>query len=151
MRVERIEAPDSCDGTEGLLAIVLFRLPGVRMEPGVNFLTEPDLPQQVACIRHPAGHVIEPHTHNVIPREVRLTQEVLVIQRGTLRIDFFTSSREYVGSRQLQAGDVVILIGGGHGFEVLEDVELIEVKQGPYLGARDKVRFLEEPCKHTSN
>ena len=63
------------------------------------------------------------------------------MRRGKLRVDFYNSQREYVNSNVLEAGDVLLLIAGGHGFEVLEDIEMIEVKQGPYLGEQDKTRF----------
>ena len=110
-------------------------------EPGVHFFTEDDLSQQLAYMRHPAGKVIEPHVHNPIPREVHYTQEVLLIKKGKLRVDFYTDEQEYLESRTLEAGDVILLIQGGHGFKVLEELEMFEVKQGPYAGDSDKTRF----------
>jgi mannose-6-phosphate isomerase-like protein (cupin superfamily) len=92
-------------------------------------------------MRHPTGRVIEPHVHNPVRREVHYTQEVLLIKKGRLRVDFYTESQTYLTSRVLEAGDVVLLATGGHGFEVLEEVEMIEVKQGPYAGDSDKTRF----------
>jgi mannose-6-phosphate isomerase-like protein (cupin superfamily) len=85
--------------------------------------------------------VIEPHVHNPVPREVHYTQEVLFIKRGRLRVDFYSEQQAYLESRVLEAGDVILLITGGHGFEVLEEVEMFEVKQGPYVGEQDKTRF----------
>lgn len=110
-------------------------------EPGVRFFTPGYLSQQLAYMRHPTGHVIPPHVHNPVPREVQYTQEVLFLRRGRLRVDFYSDAREYLESRILEAGDVILLATGGHGFEVLEDVEMIEVKQGPYAGDADKTRF----------
>ncbi|HSW61451.1 MAG TPA: hypothetical protein VLJ60_11665, partial [bacterium] len=78
--------------------------------------------------------------HN--PREVVYTQEVLVMRKGKLRVDFYDNERNYLESRILEAGDVILLASGGHGFEVIEDVEMIEVKQGPYAGENDKTRFV---------
>ena len=110
--------------------------------PGVSFFTPNDLSQQLAFIRHPAGHVIESHVHNEVRREVQLTQETLFIRRGKLRVDFYNDEQLYLESRILEAGDAILLIQGGHGFEVLEEVEMFEVKQGPYTGDRDKTRFI---------
>ena len=87
------------------------------------------------------GKVIPAHTHNLVPREVSYTQEALFIRKGKVRVDFYTQQQEYRLSRVLGAGDVVLLIAGGHGFEVLEDLNMIEVKQGPYVGDADKTRF----------
>jgi hypothetical protein len=89
-------------------------------------------------MHHPKGKTILPHIHNPVPREVLYTQETLFIKKGKLRIDFYDTDKKYFGSRILQDGDVLFLITGGHGFEVLEEVEMIEVKQGPYTGDCDK-------------
>jgi mannose-6-phosphate isomerase-like protein (cupin superfamily) len=113
--------------------------------PGVRFFTPGSFSQQLAHMSHPAGRIIEPHLHNPVRREVHLTNEVLVLRRGRLRVDFYTRSKEYRESRVLEAGDVILLIKGGHGFEVIEDVEMIEVKQGPYAGDEDKTRFPYDP------
>lgn len=110
--------------------------------PGVNFFTPHNLSQQLAFISHPPGRLIEPHVHNPVPREVLNTQEVLVIRKGRLRVDFYDDDRNLVTSRELGAGDVMLLAEGGHGFEVLEELEMIEVKQGPYQGGADKTRFI---------
>jgi mannose-6-phosphate isomerase-like protein (cupin superfamily) len=110
--------------------------------PGIHFFTSGDLSQQLAHMRHPTGQMIAPHVHNPVAREVHYTQEVLFIKRGRLRVDFYTQAQMYLESRVLQAGDVILLATGGHGFEVLEEVEMIEVKQGPYAGEADKTRFV---------
>lgn len=110
-------------------------------KPGISFFTPNDLSQQLAYMRHPAGKAIAPHVHNPVSRQVHYTQEVLFIKRGRLRVDFYDSSRCYLRSRILEAGDVILLATGGHGFEVLEEIEMIEVKQGPYAGESDKTRF----------
>ena len=108
---------------------------------GIHFFTPNDLSQQLAYMRHPAGKVIDPHIHNPVHRNVQYTQEVLFIKRGRLRVDFYDNDQTYLESRILQAGDVILLATGGHGFEVLEEIEMIEVKQGPYAGDDDKTRF----------
>lgn len=124
---------------EGIIFAIIVR--ARFQEPGIHFFTENELSQQLAFMRHPAGKLIEPHVHNPVPREVQFTQEALFIRKGRLRVDFYDSGRQYLESRILKPGDVILLIQGGHGFEVLEEVEMIEVKQGPYVGERDKTRF----------
>ena len=111
-------------------------------EPGINFFTKNSVSQQLAFMRHPAGKSIAPHVHNPVPRQIQYTQEVLFIRKGRLRVDFYDTEQHYLESRILEAGDVILLMQGGHGFEVLEEVEMIEVKQGPYVGEQDKTRFV---------
>lgn len=107
----------------------------------VNFLTPDEYSQQVAYMHHQTGKVIDAHVHNPVHRSIVMTQEVLFIKKGKLRVDFYDDSEKYIESRILEAGDVILLVSGGHGFTVLEEVEMIEVKQGPYSGDRDKRRF----------
>jgi len=121
-----------------LLAIIVSNRFDMK---GVHFFTSNELSQQLAYMRHPAGRVIQPHVHNPVPREIHYTQEVLFIKRGKLRVDFYSERLVYLTSRFLEAGDVLLLATGGHGFEVLEEIEMIEVKQGPYAGDSDKTRF----------
>ena len=92
-------------------------------------------------MKHPVGKIIQPHVHNSINREVHFTKEVLFIRKGKIRVDFYTDEQKYVESHILETGDVILLSEGGHGFEILEETEMIEVKQGPYVGEQDKVRF----------
>jgi len=121
-----------------LLALIIS---GRFRKPGIHFFTPGEFSQQLAYMEHPAGKLIAPHVHNPVPREVQYTQEVLFIRKGLLRVDFYDHAQNYLKSRMLEAGDVVLLIEGGHGFEVMEDIEMIEVKQGPYAGEQDKTRF----------
>lgn len=108
---------------------------------GISFFTEDHFSQQLGYMNRPTGYVIEPHRHNLVAREVVLTQEVLFIKSGKVRVDFYDEEQCYLHSRILHAGDVILLAAGGHGFEMMEPSEIIEVKQGPYVGERDKVRF----------
>lgn len=108
---------------------------------GVDFITPNEYSQQVAYMHHPTGKVIDAHVHNLVHRNVVLTQEVLFIKKGILRVDFYDEYEDYLESRDLQAGDIILLVSGGHGFHVIEEVEMIEVKQGPYSGDQDKKRF----------
>lgn len=108
---------------------------------GVEFFTPNDFSQQLAFMKHAKGKEIQPHLHNVVTREVHYTKEVLIIRKGVLEVDFYDDNKKYLESRELYAGDVILLAFGGHGFKCLDDVEMIEVKQGPYLGDADKIRF----------
>jgi len=110
-------------------------------KPGIHFFTPDDFSQQLGYMKHPKGKIIEPHVHNPVHRQVEYTQEVLFIKSGKIRIDFYDVNQEYLESHILVKNDVILLIKGGHGFEVLEDIEMIEVKQGPYVGENDKTHF----------
>lgn len=131
-------APETiCD--KGLtLAVIIWH---DFCKDGIHFVTPDHLPQQVAYMRHPAGKQIQPHIHHPITRHVNHSQEVLFIKKGKLRVDFYTEDQKYYGNRVLTSGDVIVLINGGHGFTVLEEVEMIEVKQGPYVGDHERIQF----------
>lgn len=92
-------------------------------------------------MRHPKNVVIKAHVHNVIKREISVTQEVLILKKGQMRLDLYSNDKEYIESVVMNSGDIVFLASGGHGIKCLDEVEVIEVKQGPYLGEADKVRF----------
>ena len=108
---------------------------------GIEFFTSDNYSQQLAYMKRPAGYKIEPHVHNRIRREVLYTQEVLFIRKGKVKVDFYNSDLNFIDSQVLHTGDVILLASGGHAFEILEETEMIEVKQGPYAGEEDKIRF----------
>jgi hypothetical protein len=108
---------------------------------GIEFFTPNNFSQQLAYMNRPEGYIIAPHVHNKVKREVMFTNEVLFIKSGNVRVDFYNEAKGYIESRILSTGDVILLASGGHGFEMLEDTEIIEVKQGPYVGEMDKERF----------
>lgn len=110
-------------------------------KPGINFFTPNDYSQQLAYMSHPKGKEIQPHVHKKVEREVLYTQETLFIRKGKLQVDFYSDDQNFLESRILESGDVILLIQGGHGFKVLENLEMFEVKQGPYAGDEDKIRF----------
>ncbi|MHB8843606.1 MAG: cupin domain-containing protein [Nitrospirota bacterium] len=110
--------------------------------PGISFFTPGEFSQQLAYLNYPAGKIIEPHIHNKTSREVLATKEVLILKKGKLQVDFYDDQQRYLESRILYAGDVILFAGGGHGFSVLEEIQMIEVKQGPYAGENDKTRFI---------
>ena len=89
------------------------------------------------------GTKIAPHVHNLVSRHVLYTQEVLFIREGRVKVNLYSSARQFIGSHILESGDVILLCGGGHSFEMMEETSMIEVKQGPYAGEADKIRFEE--------
>lgn len=123
---------------EGILAIILRA--GYR-ENGIRFLTPNDFSQQLGYMFRAEGYIIPPHVHNPVLREVQYTKEVLFVKSGKVRVDFYDDDKNYLESRILHQGDVILLAFGGHGLEMLEESEIIEVKQGPYAGEADKTRF----------
>ncbi len=108
---------------------------------GIDFFTPPDFSQQLGYMNRPKGYKIQPHIHQKIERTIQYTQEVLFIKMGLIRVDFYKNDKTYLNSKLLNKGDVILLSSGGHGFEMLEDSEIIEVKQGPFAGNIDKTRF----------
>lgn len=113
-------------------------------EPGVHFFTPGNFSQQVAFMRHPQGKKIATHVHNLLSRQVLYTQEVLFIRKGRLKVNLYSSDRKFLAAPILEEGDVILLCGGSHSFEMLEETSMIEVKQGPYAGDDDKTRFEED-------
>lgn len=128
---------------ETLLAVILRT--SYHAE-GIKFFTPNDFSQQLGYMNRPRGYVIPPHVHNPVARQVHFTKEVLFIKSGKVRVDFYDDDQNYLESRILHQGDVVLLAFGGHGFEMLEASEIIEVKQGPYAGEEDKTRFSPIPA-----
>lgn len=123
---------------EILLSVIIRR--GYESD-GIEFFTPGSFSQQLGYMNRPANHIIPPHTHNPVRRDVEFTQEVLFIRSGKVRIDFYDDLQNYLESRILSSGDVVLLAFGGHGLEMLEQSQILEVKQGPYVGELDKIRF----------
>ena len=108
---------------------------------GIGFFSNEHDGLQLGYMNRPDGYVIVPHTHNKIKREVFFTEEILFIRSGMVRVDFYDDNQQYIESHIVRGGDIVILKGGGHGFKIIERADIFEVKQGPYLGVQDKVRF----------
>jgi hypothetical protein len=131
--IEKIVVEDKC------IAIVL------RSEFSVDkttFFSEPQYSQQLGIIKYPAGGHIRPHFHNEISRVVMYTQEILFIRKGKVLVHLYDEHLSHVKDIILNTGDLIFLITGGHGFEMLEDCEMVEVKQGPYSGTtNDKTHF----------
>mgnify|MGYP001399172004 FL=1 len=108
---------------------------------GIEFFTPDDFPQQLGYMKHKKGHKIKPHLHNKVERTVNFTFEVLFIKSGVVKVNFYDLNKKHLDSNILNKGDVILLAFGGHGFEIIEDAEMIEVKQGPYVMTKDKHLF----------
>ena len=124
---------------QGVTLAMIIRA-GFRKD-GIEFFTPNDYSQQLAYMNRPQGYRIVPHVHNEVHRDVFMTLEVLFIKSGRVKVDFYDARRHPVCDVVLAAGDVILLAAGGHGFTMLEPTEMIEVKQWPYAGDRDKTRF----------
>lgn len=127
-----------CTDTETLAIIIRCNFRGKEIE----FFTSSDFSQQLGYMRRPAGYLIEPHVHKLVVREIKYTQETIIVRSGRVQVDLYTTDKNFFASRILESGDIILLAEGGHGFTFLEESELIEVKQGPYISFEvDKERF----------
>ena len=112
-----------------------------RKKSGINFFTSKESTQQFGFMKHKKNHIIKPHKHNKRLTRILRTTEVILLLKGTLRVDFYNDKFKYLFSKKINERDIIMLIHGGHGFKVLKNVEMIEVKQGPYSLASDKIKF----------
>ena len=123
--------------------VLALLIPHDYHKEGITFVTKDEDYQQVAYMNHPVGHDILPHYHNKIERTIDLTSETLVIKRGTLEVTLYNDQQKPLYVFNITDGDILTLLSGGHGFKVLDEVEMVEIKQGPFLGPQDKTRFQE--------
>lgn len=124
---------------EGELLCVILR--SEYDSESISFFTPNSLSQQLGYLPHKKGGKIDPHKHKIHKREILFTQETLFIKKGKVKVNLYGSSKELIGSETLNEGDFILLCGGGHGLDILEDSQMIEIKQGPYVEADDKERF----------
>lgn len=106
-----------------------------------TFLTPPEFNAQVGFIVYPADGEIVRHVHLPLERHIVGTSEVLVVRKGRCKVDIYNDERQLVVTRELRRGDILVIVSGGHGFRMLEDTVLLEVKQGPYTGLDEKEQF----------
>ena len=116
--------------------------PSSLKKKGITFFTKNYFNQQVGFMKHKKNKVILPHIHKNVSRNLSTTTEVIYILKGSLRVDFYTPQKKYLFSKNVKKNSIIILINGGHGFKVSDDIEMIEVKQGPYIEIKDKQKFL---------
>lgn len=123
---------------ENTIAIIIYK---DHHTEGIEFITPQDFSLQLGSMTRPAGYKFAPHSHNPVRRETIGTQEVLFLKRGKIEINFYSFEKQYLESRILSAGDIVLFAGAGHEINVLEQAEIIEVKNGPFISGFDKERF----------
>ena len=114
-----------------------------RKKKGITFFTPNESTQQFGYMKHDKGHLIKPHKHKKRTTKIFYTTEVIIVFKGSLRVDFYDQKEKYLFSKIINEKDIIMLVHGGHGFKVLKKVEMLEVKQGPYSIEKDKVKFKE--------
>ena len=107
----------------------------------IEFFTPSDFSQQLGYMNRPKGYVVQAHLHKPVKRQIMNTREVLIVKKGKIRTYFYDNKKKYVCSKIIKTGDILLLVNGGHGFEMLEKSEVFEVKQGPYKKNKDKILF----------
>ena len=112
-----------------------------RKKSGINFFTSKKATQQFGYMKHKKNHIIKPHNHNKRLTKILSTTEVILLLKGVLRVDFYDNKKEYLFSKIIKEKDIIMLVHGGHGFKVLKNVEMVEIKQGPYSLSSDKIKF----------
>jgi hypothetical protein len=121
-----------------LLAILVGR---DHQPPATEFVTPSEQNLQVGFVKYPQGGVVQAHRHLPLERHIVGTNEVIVVRSGTVELALYDDDKALVTRRVLVPGDLVLLLGGGHGFRMVEDAVLMEIKQGPYSGLQEKERF----------
>ena len=112
-----------------------------KKKKGINFFTDKNATQQFGYMNHKKDHIILPHRHNKRLSKIDITTEVIIILDGILRVDIYNNKEKYLFSKKLYSNDIIMLSNGGHGFKVLKNVKMIEVKQGPYSLLKDKIKY----------
>ena len=112
-----------------------------RRKKGITFFTQNESTQQFGYMKHKRDHIIKPHLHKKRLTKIYYTSEVILILKGILRVDFYNQFKKYLLSKTLKPSDIIMLVSGGHGFKILKDVEMLEIKQGPYNLIKDKIKF----------
>ncbi|MCW5649316.1 MAG: hypothetical protein KIS62_06210 [Ramlibacter sp.] len=128
---------------EGELVLARHIPASAAWNDGLAFFSGDDEFIQVGVWGYPQGKELKAHIHNEVTREVLWTQEVLFVRSGKIRANIFDTSEQKVAEIDVATGDVIILLRGGHGYEILEDgTQVLEIKNGPYVGAdRDRRRI----------
>ena len=108
---------------------------------GISFFTRNNANQQIGFMSHPKNYLIKPHKHQKRETKIFITSEVIILQTGKIRVDFYDTKKKYLFSIVVKKNQIIMLVHGGHGFKVLEPVKMLEIKQGPYLNNKDKIKF----------
>ncbi len=125
------------DGEQALCYI----LRAGQLPDRTTFITPDEFKQQVGFVVYPAGGEVARHDHRPLERHLTGTSEVLLVQKGRCWMDVYNGARELVATRELAMGDLILMVGGGHGFRMIEDTVFLEIKQGPYTGLDEKEKF----------
>jgi hypothetical protein len=112
-----------------------------QKKKGISFFTKNDSNQQIGFMSHPKNYLIKPHKHKKRKTEIFITSEVIILQKGKLRVDFYDTDKKYLFSIIVKKNQIIMLVHGGHGFKVLESVKMLEIKQGPFVINKDKIKF----------
>lgn len=99
---------------------------------------------QFGLLAHEAGFVEPPHTHHAVTRTITDLQQMFVVQRGVVAVQLFTDDGKLFREVTLREGDAIVLIHGAHAIRVIEDMQCISVKQGPFLGTEQDKVFVEK-------
>lgn len=133
MDIEEVKAGDTLVG---------FLIRGSnRLPDRTTFVTPDEANLQVGYVVKLSEEEVPRHDHKPVERRIVGTCEVLVVQRGSGSVDFFDDERAFISSHRFAERDVLVMLGGGHGFRFDADTVLLEVKQGPYPGVDEKERF----------
>lgn len=120
---------------EGDLVLARHIPADVAWQDGLNFYSQDNDFIQVGIWGYDEGKELKAHIHNEVKREVLWTQEVLFVRKGKVLANIFDTAENKISEIEVNAGDVIILLRGGHGYDILEDgTQVLEVKNGPYVG-----------------
>jgi hypothetical protein len=107
-----------------------------------KFFSPPESSFQFGLLAHKAGYKEPPHYHQEFERTVKDLQQMFVVQRGVVGVQLFDNDGKLLKEVILNAGDSIVLIHGAHAIRVIEDMQCISVKQGPFLGdSFDKINI----------
>lgn len=108
-----------------------------------TFFSQSDSSFQFGLLAHSAGFVEPPHYHKPVTRTISDLQQMFVVQRGVVVVELYSDAGALLSEIKMGAGDAIVLIHGVHAIKVLEDMQCISVKQGPYLGEKEDKVFVD--------
>ena len=141
LRHERMMAVPSIEHVRAGDQLIAIIVSSSHNPNATEFITSPELNLQFGFVKYPAGGRIQPHSHLPIERHTVGTNEILLVRSGRVLVTLHDDRRQVVAERTLEEGELLLMVSGGHGFEMLEDTIIMEVKQGPYMGVEEKERF----------
>jgi hypothetical protein len=107
-----------------------------------TFFSPAESSMQIGLLAHEKGFKEIPHYHKQVKRTIHDLQQMLMVQRGKVAIDFFDDNKKIFSTVTMEEGDAVLIMSGTHSLRSLEDMQCISIKQGPFLGdENDKVEI----------